>query len=94
MNQQTYRKNFMVGAVAIGVIAGAAVGFISAQRMMGTGSVSAAPALAGEKADMGTGGVSTPPGRVAEMGEMKGMSMEQMEMKKMQIGRASCRERV
>ena len=68
MNQQTYRKNFMVGAVAIGVIAGAAVGFISAQGMMGTGSVSAAPTLAGE---------------MAEMGEMKGMSMEQMEMKKM-----------
>ncbi|HEX6826269.1 MAG TPA: hypothetical protein VF077_08135, partial [Nitrospiraceae bacterium] len=68
MNQQTYRKNFMVGAVAIGVIAGAAVGFFTAQGMVGTGSVSAAPAPAGEMADMG---------------EMKGMSMEQMDMKKM-----------
>ena len=68
MNQQIYRKNFMVGAVAIGVIAGAAVGFFTAHGMMGTGSVSAAPAPAGEMADMG---------------EMKGMSMEQMDMKKM-----------
>src|SRR5437868_11683537 len=99
MNQQTYRKNFMVGAVAIGVIAGAAVGFITAHGMMGTGSASAAPALAGEMADMGAGSVSAPPGhgdnglseqagggRVktsGEMGEMKGMSMEQMDMQKM-----------
>src|SRR6185503_8386044 len=83
MNQQTYRKSFMVGAVAIGVIAGAAVGFFTAQGMVGTGSVSAAPAPAGEMADMGTGGVSAPPGRAGEMGEMKGMSMEQMDMKKM-----------
>src|ERR1044071_9690153 len=67
MNQQIYRKNFIVGAVAIGVIAGAAVGFFTAHGMMGTGSISAAPALAGE---------------MAEMGEMKGMSMEQMDMKK------------
>src|ERR1043166_8706159 len=68
MNQQIYRKNFIVGAVAIGVIAGAAVGFFTAHGMMGTGSISAAPALAGE---------------MAEVGEMKGMSMEQMDMKKM-----------
>src|ERR1044071_858728 len=67
MNQQIYRKNFIVGAVAIGVIAGAAVGFFTAHGMMGTGSISAAPALAGE---------------MGEMGEMKGMSMEQMDMKK------------
>jgi hypothetical protein len=99
MNQQIYRKSFMVGAVAIGVIAGAAVGFFTAHGMMETGSVSAAPVLAGEMADMGAGGVSAPPGhrenglseqaggvRVktsGEMGGMKGMSMEQMDMKKM-----------
>ncbi|HSS31398.1 MAG TPA: efflux RND transporter periplasmic adaptor subunit, partial [Nitrospiraceae bacterium] len=99
MNQQGYRKNFMVGVVAIGVIAGAAGGFITAHGMMETGSVSAAPVLAGEMADMGAGGVSTPPGhgenglseqagggRVktsGEMGGMEGMSMEQMDMKKM-----------
>ena len=35
MNQQTYRKSFVVGAVAIGVIAGVAVGFFTAHRMMG-----------------------------------------------------------
>ena len=52
MNQQTYRNSFMVGAVAIGVIAGAAVGFFTAQGMGGTGSVSAAPAPAGEMGEM------------------------------------------
>ena len=32
MNQQTYRKSFVVGAVAIGVIAGVTVGFFTAHR--------------------------------------------------------------
>ena len=32
MNQQTYRKSFVVGAVAIGVIAGVTVGFFVANR--------------------------------------------------------------
>lgn len=68
MSQQSYRKNFMVGAVAMGVIAGAAAGFFIAHGMMGTVGVSAAPPQAGEMADMG---------------EMKGMSMEQMDMKEM-----------
>ena len=35
MNQYAYRKSFVVGAVAIGVIAGVAVGFFTAHRMMG-----------------------------------------------------------
>ena len=86
MSQQSYRKNFVVGAVAIGVIAGVAAGFFTAHGMMGamagmtrgTGSVSALPGRAGET---GTGGVSAPPGRAGEMKEMKGMSMEQMDMK-------------
>jgi Cu(I)/Ag(I) efflux system membrane fusion protein len=68
MNKQSYRHNFMVGAVAIGVITGAAVGFFTAHGMMGTGGVSAAPAPAGEMADKG---------------EMKDLSMEQMDMKEM-----------
>ena len=29
MNQQAYRKSFVIGAVAIGVIAGVTVGFFS-----------------------------------------------------------------
>ena len=58
MNQQSYRKNFVVGAVAIGAIAGVAVGFFTAHGMMGAGSVSASPAQAGEK---GTGDVSVSP---------------------------------
>jgi Cu(I)/Ag(I) efflux system membrane fusion protein len=53
MNQQSYRKNFVIGVVAIGAIAGVAVGFITAHRVAG------------------------------EMGEMKGMPMEQMDMKGM-----------
>ena len=35
MNQQAYRKYFVIGAVAIGAIAGVAVGVFTAQRMMG-----------------------------------------------------------
>ena len=73
MNQQSYKKNFVIGAVAIGAIAGVAIGFFTAHGMVGT------------MADMttGTGGVSAPTGRAGEMSEMKGMSMEQMDMKEM-----------
>lgn len=35
MNQLAYRKSFVVGAVAIGAIAGVAIGFFTAHRMMG-----------------------------------------------------------
>lgn len=35
MNQQLYKKTLIVGAMAIGVIAGVAVGFFAAHRMMG-----------------------------------------------------------
>jgi Cu(I)/Ag(I) efflux system membrane fusion protein len=35
MNQQSYKKSLVVGAVAIGVIAGVAVGFFTAHRVMG-----------------------------------------------------------
>ena len=90
MNQQSYRKNFVIGVIAIGVIAGVTVGFFTAHGMMGAvgvsaptgwageksaGGVSASPAQAGEK---GTGGVSAPPGREGEKEEMKGMSMKEM----------------
>ncbi|NOS81392.1 MAG: efflux RND transporter periplasmic adaptor subunit [Nitrospira sp.] len=83
MDQQLYRRNFVIGVVAIGAIAGVAVGFFSAHGMMGTGSVLALPGGAGE---MGTGGVSAAPaqaGEMADMGEMKDMPMEQMDMKGM-----------
>jgi Cu(I)/Ag(I) efflux system membrane fusion protein len=67
MDQQGNKQGIVVGAVAIGVIAGIAVGFFTGHRMMaglGIEAVLAAPAS-------------------ADMGEMKGMSMEQMDMKKM-----------
>ena len=35
MNQQSYKKKFVIGAVAIGAIAGVAVGFFIAPRVMG-----------------------------------------------------------
>ena len=35
MNQQAHRKGFVVGAVAIGVITGITVGFVTAHRTMG-----------------------------------------------------------
>jgi membrane fusion protein, copper/silver efflux system len=53
MNQQSYKKNFVIGAVAIGALAGVAASFIAAHSVTG------------------------------EMGEMKGMPMEQMDMKEM-----------
>jgi len=96
MNQQSYRKNFVIGVVAIGAIAGVAVGFFAAHGMMGVGGVSASPAQVGET---GTGGALAPTGhgenglseqagggRVktsGEMGGMKDMSMAQMDMKEM-----------
>src|SRR6185295_17417253 len=81
MNQKAYRKSFIVAAVATGVIAGAAVGFFAAYGMMGTGGVSAPPGHGenGLSEQAGGGRVKTS----GEMGEMKGMSMEQMDMKKM-----------
>ena len=36
MNQQAYKKSFVIGAVAMGVIAGVAVGFFTGHGMMGT----------------------------------------------------------
>ena len=78
MNQLSYRKNFVIGVVAIGVIAGVAVGFFTAHGMMGAVGVSAPTGRAGEKS---TGGVSVSPAQAGEMEEMKGMSMGQMDMK-------------
>ncbi|TKB67564.1 MAG: efflux RND transporter periplasmic adaptor subunit [Nitrospira sp.] len=53
MSQQSYRKYFMVGAVAMGAIAGVAVGVFTTHKA------------------------------AADVEEMKGMSMEQMDMKEM-----------
>ncbi len=72
MNQRTYRKRFVIGAVAIGVITGIAAGFFAAHRTMGdmvgmiigTGVVLAAPERVGE---IGVVGVSAPAGRAGEM---------------------------
>ncbi len=81
MNQRTYRKRFVIGAVAIGVITGIAAGFFAAHRTMGdmvgmiigTGVVLAAPERVGE---MGEVGVSASPGRAGEMADMKQMDMK------------------
>ena len=35
MNQQSYKQSLVVGAVAIGTIAGVAIGFFTAHRVMG-----------------------------------------------------------
>ena len=99
MNQHAYKKSFVAGAVAIGVIAGVAVGFFTAHRMTGDrgiGAVSAAPGRAG---DGGIGAVSAAPGRAGEMGigdvlaspgwageidDMKQMDMKERPMQGMQ----------
>ena len=73
MNQLAYRKSFVVGAVAIGAIAGVAIGFFTAHRMMGD--------MAGMT--MGTGVALAAPGRAGEMGDMKQMNMKGMPMEGM-----------
>jgi Cu(I)/Ag(I) efflux system membrane fusion protein len=55
MNQQSYKKNFVIGVMAICALAGVAASFITAHRVTG------------------------------EMREMKGMPMEQMDMKEMAL---------
>ena len=70
MNQHAYRKSFVVGTVAIGTIAGVAIGFFTAHRMMGD--------MAGMT--METGVVLAAPGRAGEMGDMKQMDMKGMPM--------------
>ncbi|HSF67495.1 MAG TPA: efflux RND transporter periplasmic adaptor subunit [Nitrospiraceae bacterium] len=74
MNQQVYRNSFIVGAVAIGVIIGVIAGLFAAHLVMGDMS-----GMTKEK-----GGVAAPRGQGDEMGEMKGMSMNEMGMKGME----------
>jgi Cu(I)/Ag(I) efflux system membrane fusion protein len=66
MNQQAYKKCFVIGAVAIGAIAGVAVGFFAAHRTMGdmVGMIT------------GTGVVLAAPERTGEMGDMKQLEMK------------------
>ena len=80
MNQQSYKKNFVIGVAAIGAVAGIAVGFFTAHGMMGAGDVSALPGQVGE---IGVGDVLVSPTQAGEMEEMKGMPMGQMNMKGM-----------
>jgi Cu(I)/Ag(I) efflux system membrane fusion protein len=51
MNQQAYRKGIVIGAVAVGVIAGVAVGFFSAHGMMGA-AAAITTGQAGETGEM------------------------------------------
>ena len=66
MNQQAYKKCFVIGAVAIGAIAGVAVGLFAAHRTMGdmVGMIT------------GTGVVLAAPERTGEMGDMKQLEMK------------------
>ncbi|THI82971.1 MAG: efflux RND transporter periplasmic adaptor subunit [Nitrospira sp. CG24A] len=78
MKQQTYKKRFVIGVGAIGVITGIAAGFFLAHRTMGdmiigTGVVLAAPERMGE---MGKAGIEVPAGQAGEL-----VGMKQMEMK-------------
>ncbi len=56
MNQQSYKKNFVIGVVAIGAIAGVAVGFFTAHGTMGT-MADMAKGTGGEKAMEGMEGM-------------------------------------
>ncbi len=78
MKQQTYKKHFVIGVGAIGVITGIAAGFFLSHRTMGdmiigTGVVLAAPERMSE---MGKAGIETPAGQVGELGGMKQMEMK------------------
>ena len=71
MNQQLYKNTLIVGAVAIGVIAGVAVGFFTAHRMMGD--------MAGMTAEQGGGSP-----RSQHAGEMRGMTQMDTKERPMQ----------
>lgn len=74
MNHDMRRKGLVASVAAVSVVVGVIAGFFAAHRMKGD--------MAGMT--VGTGGVSAPPGRVGEMGEMKSMSMNEMDMKTME----------
>lgn len=74
MNRQTFKNSFVVSAVAIGVIAGVAVGFFIAHRTMGD--------MAGMTAEKGSGSQLTQP--VGEMRDMTQMDMMDMKERPMQ----------
>jgi Cu(I)/Ag(I) efflux system membrane fusion protein len=85
MKQQTYKKRFVIGFGAIGVITGIAAGFFLAHRTMGdmiigTGVVLAAPERMGE---MGKAGIEAPAGQEGELGGMKQMEMKDGDMQGM-----------
>src|SRR5215510_1071870 len=70
MNPHAYKTSFVIGAVAIGVMAGIAAGFFTAHRVMGDmGNM-----------PMGGGDVSASSTPAPGTGEMKGMPMSQMNM--------------
>lgn len=73
MNRQTSTHSFVVGAVAIGVIAGVAVGYFTAHRMMGD--------MAGMTAEKGSGSQLTQ--HVGEMRDMTQMDMKERSMQGM-----------
>jgi len=83
MNQHTYRKNFVVGAVAVAVAVGVAAGFFIAHKSMddmaamGTEVVSATSGWAGE---MSTEVPSAAPVWANEMEDMKQTDMKGMSM--------------
>ncbi len=89
MNQLTYKNSFVVGAVALGVIATVTIGFFTVHRMvgdmadmtMGTGVALAAPGHGknGLLEQAEGGGVRTS----GEMGDMKQMDMKGMPMEGM-----------
>ena len=78
MKQQTYKKSFVIGVGAIGVITGIAAGFFLAHRTMGNmiigkGVVLAAPERTDE---MGKADTLVSAERAGEAGDMKQMEMQ------------------
>ena len=83
MNQQAYKKNFVVGAVAVSVVAGVAAGFLIAHSIRGEMGIEVVSATPGRAGEMGTGVVSATSVWANEtedlkQTDMKGMSMPDM----------------
>ena len=82
MNRPIFKNSFVVGAVAIGVIAGIAVGFFTAHRMMTAdlkqrdmkGMPTEGMMSMKDMGRMGEAGASAPEGRAGEMDGMSGAS--------------------
>jgi len=80
MNQETFRKQLVAGAVTVGVVAGVAAGFFITHRTMGDMGTKVVSATLGRAGEKGTEVVSATPVWANEMEGMKQTDMKGMSM--------------